>query len=162
MLAAALGVDPGHVTAVPDSERAHGLSSAPEVRLVVREPGRAGRHFEFVPEYGSTERFVLLAPCPGCQRIVPAFAVATLADLGRHLAEAGAPDAEQFASDPVHRDECSMVRADPRFATAHRIPVTELPGPSGPSRQAAGGRCGCACASGGWCGGCGHAGCSAR
>lgn len=40
-----------------------------------------------------------------------------------------------------------------RLSTGHR-PVSRVRGTTGP--------CGCACASGGWCGGCGHRGCTAR
>jgi hypothetical protein len=122
VLAATLGVDPGHVIVVPDPDRVYGLLAIPEVRLRVAEPARRGRVFEFVPEYGTSDAFVLLAPCPGCARPVPAHRVGSLADLGRHLARPGAPDAEQFTSDPAHAPGCPHHRPDPRYATAHRAP----------------------------------------
>jgi hypothetical protein len=175
ILAATLGVDPAHVLAVPDPDRAYGLLAVPEVRLQVSEPRPAAgrRVFEFVPEYASGESFVLLAACPGCARPVPAYRVATLADLGRHLTHpAQAPDADQFTSDPAHAPGCPRHRPDPRYATAHRTPPAPAPAPApsattgavgGGSRVGrAVGPCGCACSTGGWCGGCGHAGCSRR
>jgi hypothetical protein len=122
VLATTLGVDPGHVFAVPDPDRVYGLLAIPEVRLRVAEPAGRGRVFEFVPEYGLTDSFVLLAACPGCARLVPAHRVAALADLGRHLARPEAPNAEQFTSDPAHAPGCPHHRPDPRYAATHRAP----------------------------------------
>jgi hypothetical protein len=181
MLAGVLGVDPAQVVAVPDPDRVYGLLALQEVRLSVTEshPAEAGpvcEGYEFLPEFGMTEAFVMLWPCPGCSNPVPMYRVATLADLGRHLSGPGDPDVEQFASDPGHAPGCDRFRADPRLGAAY-LPPPAIP-PSGGSvlgyarwaghagRGGHAGRavtsCGCACASGGWCGGCGHAGCVRR
>jgi hypothetical protein len=169
ILAATLGVDPAHVQAVPDPDRMYGLLAVPEVRLRVSEPdppAGGGRVFEFVPEYATSDAFVLLATCPGCARPVPAYRVATLADLGRHLTHPGrAPDADQFTSDPAHTPGCPRHRPDPRYAAAHRSPPAPTASASSSAGRRAGrgaGPCGCACSTGGWCGGCGHAGCIRR
>jgi hypothetical protein len=166
ILAATLGVDPAHVVAVPDSVRSYGLMAISEVRLTVADTQDGDANFTFVPEYGTTDAFVLLASCPGCSRQVPMYRVVSLADLGRHL-ELGAvdPDVEQFASDPAHAPGCRWFREDIRYATAYRPPPQRPQAGQTASRQRpepAPHSCGCACATGDWCGGCGHAGCSRR
>jgi hypothetical protein len=156
LLASILGVDPGQITAVPDPDRRYGLLATPEVLLTVTDsnpptgPDHKPDHdagngvqplaggYRFVPEYGTTDVFVLMVPCPDCGRDVPTHRVATLADLGRHLTLDGLPDggrsgersgrsragiepdAAQFASDPAHAPACPRHRADPRYASAHR------------------------------------------
>jgi hypothetical protein len=117
-LSATLGVDPVHIVATPDPDRVYGLLAVPEIRLVITDPGTAQR-YDFIPELGTTAPFILLTPCPGCARLVPTHRVATLADLGRYLACPGAPDADQYPSDPAHEPGCRRRRSDLRYGTAH-------------------------------------------
>ncbi|MFC1437985.1 hypothetical protein ABUW04_06910 [Streptacidiphilus sp. N1-10] len=57
------------------------------------------------------------------------------------------------AAPPTTRARATVLFPAQRPAAGHR-PVSRARGANGP--------CNCACASGGWCGGCGHRGCTAR
>jgi len=83
-LAALLGVDPGHVIATADPNRAYG--SYPGHLLTITDTTT----YRFIPELGTDTVFYLLGPCPGCGAEVPVADIAQLADLGHHLT-AGSP-----------------------------------------------------------------------
>lgn len=118
-LATTLGIDPGTVIARPDMIRLRGLRGALEVQLAVIQTladidAPSSEDLVFIPEFGGTETFLWLLPCPECHQTVPTYRVASLIDLGRHieaeLSHGRAPDTAQFDSDPGHRRNCSCRR----------------------------------------------------
>jgi hypothetical protein len=118
-LATTLGIDPGTVIARPDRVRPRGLRGALEVQLAVIQTLSgadipSSEDLMFIPEFGRTDTFLWLLPCPGCHQTVPTYRVGSLVDLGRHidgeLSIGRAPDTEQFATDPAHHRGCSRRR----------------------------------------------------
>ena len=129
-----LGVDPARVSAMPDPDRTYQLFEYCDIRLIVVDtlvatdpPARflappdssvhGEEQYQFItgPRNDRTSVLLLLRPCPECDRPVPTYRIATLADLGQIiLAERAdpprlpSPDAREFTTDPAHQPGCTQ------------------------------------------------------
>ena len=122
-VAALLGVAPEQIVVTDDPDRAYG--SMRGQLIIVQDPDEPTVLLRFIPEPGNIGAgggaYFLLTACPGCSRPdavreVPTLSVASLADLGRALADSLAcypmPVLDrvpvEFFDDPGHAPDCPL------------------------------------------------------
>lgn len=110
--AAAYGLDVTDVVVTDDPARCYGTWRGFLITVTDN-----GQDFTFLPVPGTDGIFLILGPCPGCDRQVPLADASDLPALGRYL-DAIADDTEpprpaEFDDDPAHVTSCPAARQTP-------------------------------------------------